>query len=809
MDGMNIADQSFPAHIREDGSQSCIDHCMGASRYAKEDLNTVNLGNTAYLAGILHDCGKFTKEFSEYISKAASGEKVRKGSVIHSFAGVYYLLKKYHNNEEKDPYQIFTAELAAYAVGAHHGLFDCVSEDHESGFEYRLLKQPEYEKRAIKNFVTCFDDKKELEEIFQAACQETTRAINKIQNIVDFSDAGLSNREIFFYFGLLGRLLCSAVIDGDRRDTAEFMNHEDFSKYIQATDEMWKQCSEHLEEMINAFPMNTSIQRARREISDICLAFSNEPTGIYRLNVPTGGGKTLSSLRYALTHAEKYGKKRIIYTAPLISILDQNAAVIRQAIKDDDLILEHHSNIIRDNEADAEDVLKYEFLTDTWDSPIVITTLVQLLNTFFSGKTASVRRFQSICDSIIIIDEVQTVPDHMLSLFNLTLNFINKICNATIVLCSATQPCLEEIPHRLNTSEKMFISRDDYKKFSKVFKRTELIDKGNYRFDDLPDLIHECMEEVGSLLVICNTKREAAVLFEQTKKAHKNCFHLSASMCMAHRKDVLQSIYTSLKLGEETICIATQVIEAGVDISFERVIRLTAGIDSIVQAAGRCNRNGEIPGAAEVYIVRCVDEKLGNLKEIQSAQNAANNLLAGFQADPKRFEEDLASDASVNYYYRSLYNSFSDTHYDYPVKGKPSLMELLSDNSSYSDGCKGIGRYTMRQAFKTAGKLFKALDQDSESVIVPYGNGGDLITEICSGRAAHDIGYLKSLLEQAKEYTVSIYRNQFIKMQQAGAFYFACDGTVILLNEGWYYSSTGVQEEPGREEDNECNILIL
>ena len=798
--------QIFPAHIRKDEIQTCTEHCRATAKYACEDLSSVGLGKTAYLAGILHDCGKYTDEFRKYIT---AGEKVNRGSVIHTFAGVNYILGKEHDNTA-NAFGPLTAELIAYAVGAHHGLFDCVDEDHRNGFEYRLSKQPKYEKKAINNFISSGINEEELNNLFQSACKEIEAVSGVLAGIACDVDEETYNDEILFYLGLVARLLSSAVMDGDRRDTAEFMNFTDFSRCISATPELWHSCLCNVEDYLASLPQDTAIQKARKEISDICRVFAKEPTGIYRLNVPTGGGKTLSSLRYALAHAEKYGKKRIIYTAPLISILDQNAEVIRRAVKNDEIILEHHSNIIiEEGNYDEEYVSFYDLLTETWDSPIIITTMVQLLNTFFSGQSSSVRRFQSLCDSVIIIDEVQAVPENILSLFNLTLNFISNVCNATIILCSATQPCLEEIPHKIRISDKQVIEGEAYWKYYRLFKRTELISKGNYKLNDLPSLAEDILREVNSLLVICNTKSEAVSIFNAVKKNHENCFHLSASMCMDHRKDVLAQLYESLLLGKKTICIATQVIEAGVDISFDAVIRISAGIDNIVQAAGRCNRNGDSENASPVYIVRCEDERLGNLQEIKDAQNATNNLLSNYENEPGRFLYDLASEESVKFYYQSLYHSFPKGYHDYSGMDRPSLFNLLSSNERFVFGSEGTESYVLRQAFRTAGTLFEVYDQNSESVVVPYRDGNQLISELCSSRAARDAAYFKQLLQKAKNYSISVYRDQLLKLQREGAVQTICEGRVMVLGEEWYDNNTGLVKQIGKKEDDEWNTLIL
>ena len=797
----------FPAHIKEALVQSCSEHNLNTAALAEDSLSDTHLGKTAFLAGILHDCGKYSEEFKKYITDSFKGIPVRKGSVIHSFAGVSYMLSKFHT-KESDGYETMTSELISYAIGAHHGLFDCIGVNKDNGFIHRLERQPEYDHKAISNYTSyCLRDSS-LSELFHLATEEIKDIFGKIYELVKTTKQHLRN-EYSFYLGLTARLLTSSVIDADRNDTAEFMSGSARPRLIKTDKSIWDQCLANLELMTNNFPCETDIQKARHEISDNCFKFAKQPGGIYRLNIPTGGGKTLSSMRYALAHAAAHSKRRIIYTAPLISILDQNAKVIKEAIKNDDLILEHHSNIIHDRE--DEDISRYELLSETWDAPIIITTLVQLLNSCFSGKTSCVRRFHSLCNCVLIIDEVQSVPTNMLSLFNLTINYLSRIMGATVILCSATQPCLESIPHQLHLSDSSMISKQDYARYRQIFKRTEIIDGGSKNLDEIPVFAEEILDSTGSLLIVCNTKKEASDIYFKLKERFSNCYHLSASMCMAHRKAVLDSIYSSLKTADKTVCVSTQVIEAGVDISFGAVIRIAAGIDNIVQAAGRCNRNGENEGTANVYVIRFPEEKLGHLSDIKIAQDAANELLFSYSEDPCRFENDLSSDKSVEFFYRRMYSHIQSEqggHFDFPIKGD-TLFNLLSENSRNAAESDRATEFTFRQAFKTAGVMFEVFDHDAETVIVPYKKGKDIIAELLSERAGHDLNYLKKVLEESKEYSVSIYQWQLQKLQKTGAVRSACDGQVYILNDEYYGNHTGLMVEPAEKEENEWNIQIL
>lgn len=780
---------NFYAHKRldENGNevlQTTEAHCRNTAAYASNCLKSVNLSHAGYLSGLLHDAGKFKTEFNDYLLKG----ECEKGQVNHSFAGCRMLMEHFHG-ECSENYDDASCELMAYAVAAHHGLFDCVNEKRESGFLHRMTKENILYEESRDNFLKFCAGWPELEAEFNAASEELSAVFELAYDLSEKNSDDLQI-EFMFYIGLLTRLLLSAVIEGDRRDTAEFMDAVCYPDDIKDYPEFWKKHLNHAEEKISLFKADTPIQCARRKISDMCRNFAENPSGVYKLNVPTGGGKTLSSLRYALAHASKWGKKRIIFVTPLLSILEQNAEVIRNYIDDDRIILEHHSNVI--NSYDNGDELdNRELAVDSWNAPVIITTLVQLLNTFFSGKTGSIRRFQALCNSVVIIDEVQTVPNNMLSLFNLTVNFLSQICGTAFVLCSATQPCFDKAVHPLIFSPSGNIVPYSEKLWA-PFKRTDIENAGAKRLDEIPDFIRDIFQDSNSLLVICNKKSEAEFIYEQLAPEFKNCFHLSASMCVAHRRDTIAKIKSVLN-SEKLICISTQLIEAGVDISFETVVRLTTGMDSVVQAAGRCNRNGEKNEPSPVYIVQCSDENLGRLKEIQRAKNASLALLESFKNNPSAYNNDLSSDNAIKKYYEKLYAEMyaeSRDFQNFAVKGAgKSILDLLSGNTGLADQDLPFhDKYSLNQAFKLAGSLFHVFDDDTVDAVVPYGKGARLIAELISNPNP-DPGWLVKWSQQIKPYTVSLYDYQVEKFAD---MLYSKNGILILREEA-YNSETGLK----------------
>jgi CRISPR-associated endonuclease/helicase Cas3 len=780
----------FPAHIRVESEwetvQSAEDHCRGTAKIAQRMLSGVQLGTSAYIAGLLHDAGKFTEAFRDYMEQAAHGKNPPRGSVNHTFAGVRFLLKVYHTPKDESDLAPIVAELLAFAVGAHHGLFDCVDENGNNGFAHRLDKPNIHYEEAVGNFLDQCADREEMDGLFDESVRELSPVLMSLCDLAQQDDR--YNDELSFYIGLLTRVLLSAVIEGDRRDTAEFMNGAAFSDIPENRQSLWNACLTRVEQKLGALSTDSAINRARRTISEKCRACAEQPSGVFRLNVPTGSGKTLASLRFALAHAAKWNKSRLIFASPLLSILDQNAQVMREYIQDDSLILEHHSNVIRSvTDGEIVDGSDPELLMENWGAPIIITTFVQILDAIFSGKTSCIRRFHALADSVIVIDEIQTLPTRMLTLFNLAVNFLSEICGATVVLCSATQPCLEQTVHPINVPIRDIVPYDDA--LWKPFQRTTILDAGKRRLEDIPTFALEQLDKVSSLLVVCNKKDEAAYLYHQLSCGEADCFHLSASMCMAHRRKTLDAIQDSLQSDAKTICVATQIIEAGVDISFQCVIRLTAGLDNIIQSAGRCNRNGEQAKPMPVYALECAGENLSKLSDIKSAKSATTSLLAQFETHPNDFQNDLSSDEAVRYYYNRLYREMPSGFQDYTINGKPSIFSLLSENKDFREGNTD---YELNQAFKEAGALFQVFDDKSEDVIVPYGDGAACIADLCSERAKRDPVYLQSCLERAKPYTVSIFEYQKKQLIKQKGLYAVCDDKILILQPQYYDDDVGL-----------------
>ncbi|MHB1391734.1 MAG: CRISPR-associated helicase Cas3' [Clostridia bacterium] len=580
--------------------QSVKEHLYNVSTMSMEYGAKISLGAAGELIGILHDMGKGTEKFNAYIHYclANPNDKSLRGSIDHSTSGAKFIYDNFYNTTDSDPYQKLTAQLISLAICSHHGgLIDCLDLNGIDKFTDRMKKDNEiFYDEALSNFKAECLEMAHINDLFNKSKEEIRAILIKINKIDSTSKFGQ------FAAGVLEKFLFSCVIDADRYDTYTFMEGRE-QKQNAGKSALWNELADVLDTKLKSYPKLSRIDLLREEVSVSCKNFGKNSPGIYQLSVPTGGGKTLSSLRYALEHAKEFKKDRIFYIIPFTTIIDQNAKEIKDILGHEDMILEHHSNLVIDYSHDEDDdetvnaQETYKLLTERWDSPIILTTMVQFLDTLFSGGTQGVRRMHNLANSIIIFDEIQAIPIKCINMFNSAINFLSNVCNATILLCTATQPLLSTTEMPLMLSENANIISNMHEKFEQ-FKRVNLIDKrliGGYSAASLKDFILDTMDKVESVLVILNTKNSAKEVYNELKKVNTDLpkekqysiFHLSTNMCPSHRMTILQGMRK--RLGHERlICISTQLIEAGVNISFGCVVRSLAGLDNIAQAACRC-----------------------------------------------------------------------------------------------------------------------------------------------------------------------------------------------------------------------------
>ena len=520
--------------------------------------------------------------------------------------------------------------------------------------------------------------------------------------------------------------------------------------------------------------------------------------------MPTGAGKTLSSLRFALYHAQKTKKQHIIYIAPFNSILEQNAEEIRKAIGNTSAVLEHHCNVIC--EEDEEE--KYRSLTETWDSPVIVTTAVQILNTLFSNQKSCIRRMHTLCNSIIIFDEVQAIPIKCVELFNLAVNFLSKFCNTTVILCSATQPSLAQLGE--NNVCKCIEMSGTAEKYAEAFKRNDIIDvtdlyPGGMEIEDLSNFLLEKTELYQSTLAIVNTTTCALKTFQRLKEICSQeyiLFHLSNNMCPQHKLDVLELIKKSLKdRTKKVICVSTQVVEAGVNFSFGCVVRSKAGLDNVIQAAGRCNRHKELGRMGVVFIVQISEkaENLNHLQEIRNAQAALQKVLEAFKTEPYKFKNRLDSEEAIRFYYSNYYKQIRTNETKFPVdEYSTTIVDLLGENKSgrlqYRRANNSELKTKLPQAFLTAGQAFEVIANDYKvNVIVPYSDEvKELLNEVSQNYL--NLDEQRRILRKLQRYTVGISEKR--KEQLGNAVYKSYNGELFILCDGYYDRDVGVIDEP-------------
>lgn len=819
------------AHFRKDKDgqiidQTVRDHLVNVAEKMEAAAAPWGLGALAKITGLLHDFSKSrTKRvgnlmsFQEYIRLADSApEKAARyrGKIDHSTGGSQFLWERYGHKQGDHVKK--TINLAGLSVMSHHGgLANFLSELGESDYVRRLQKKDVKTEEEVDYFFKSVLSPTELDNLFDQAVAEVKTLDARIDAAGKLygKDKASEDRVYWFYWGMMEKLLFSWLVDADRLDTAEFMGGAALTKDWDCS-KLWNLFSTKLENRLNSFSLPAdgkarTIALARQNISDACLDFGQKKSGIYTLSVPTGSGKTYASMRFALAHAKKLHKKRIIVVIPYTSIIDQNAKDIRDVFQYDEAVLEHHSNVLPEEDDNEDEQEWRKLLTERWDTPIIFTTQVQFLNTLFAGGCQSARRLQALTDSIIIFDEIQTLPVKCTYIFNEAMNFLKDFAGVTAVLCTATQPQLHNMEVPIHVDDEIVSELNSvFQAFQRV--RLRYLKDTLYTAETLaPSLLKDARER-GSVLCIVNLTRQARDIYEAVKKLvdeggeDVEIIHLSTKMCPAHRKqtidrmrDALSAIHSG-KSKCRLICISTQLIEAGVDVSFTTVYRAMAGFSSIAQAAGRCNRHGEMEYGL-VNIFRLEGEKLDKLPDIQTGVKVATDLLHDMAV------EDILQPDKMAVYFKSYYGDKGELEKSYRLPSYNTLLDLLSLNDAGYQTCEDKGKQEEldiledAQAFGDAGQAFYVIDSATVGLVVPYGAGNDLITALDGD--IYDPKDLQALLKQAQQYTVNAFSYEIEALQRMGAVFRTLQGPLALKKE-YYHLAFGINLE---QQANELNIL--
>ena len=708
------------AHIDGTGHTHLLhEHLHKSAQKAKTFADVFGAGEWAYQAALWHDLGKYSKAFQD---KLLNNPEKR---VDHSTAGAQYAVDSLSKSE---------GLILAWLIAGHHaGLADWSSADAgQASLEARLKKTIEpWSEYAESDILTP-----------EINLQPPSR------RPIDHA--------------LWVRMLFSTLVDADFLDTEAFFDHSraDLRGEYPTIPKLLELFEKYMRVLQEKAP-DTPLNHLRSAILDRCIEAAKDPGGIYTLTVPTGGGKTLSSMAYALHHAAQHNKRRIIYVIPYTSIIEQNANVYRQIFGD--AVIEHHSQFALDDEERPE-LARAKLAAENWDAPIIVTTTVQFFESLFAAKPSCCRKLHNIADSVVIIDEVQTLPIPYLQAIVDKINALQKDYDTTFLLCSATQPAFESF--RLPESAFYGIESakeivPDPEALARKLRRTtitwELEAPKSYEM-----LAQEVMEKKQSALIVVNTRDRARKLFETLQDLGASCLHLSANMCGVHRSKVIEQIREKLRQNEPLIVVSTNLIEAGVDLDFPLLWREIAGLDSIAQAAGRCNREGRLPHLGTVTVFAFLDEP--HPRYLRNAINVLIEIFPDIQADP------LSPEAFKRYF--------------------SALFKKAGDRLDQKEVATYEINYPMRWRFATVAEKFRMIDDGySQSVIIPYDDEADKFI------AKLDIENInRSVLRKLQRYSINLPKQTVEKLLSSQDIQEVLPGVFVLSTKNLYNESIGFSE---------------
>ncbi len=727
--------------------QPLEEHLKNVAELAGDFASAFRVREWGYLLGLWHDLGKFSKSFQAYLRQRGdyhdyelsmdSNSRATNVKIDHTSAGAQYAVSTIS----------VLGHLLAYPIAGHHaGLHDALADG--TCLEMRLMKIVEPWEHGLKKLPEA--DPPQLPDFLKKALLQK----------------GSDPKRTAFSFSFFVRMLFSCLVDADFLDTERFMDPERANQRPQWPEDTFKQMESALDRYVGAFPADdTPVNRERRRVREACLSAAQEPPGLFSLTVPTGGGKTLSSLAFALRHALLHGLDRVIYVIPFTSIIEQNADVFRQVFSPlvetglPDPVIEHHSAIDAGRET-----LESRLAAENWGAPLVVTTSIQFYESLFANRTSRCRKLHNIARSVIILDEAQKLPVEFLHPCLLALQELAYNYGCSVVLCTATQPAVhrreEEFPIGFNSKDVREIIQDTRSLYL-ALKRVTVKNLGN----QTDDALAERLQNHEQVLCIVNTRRHARELFERLKK-DSAAIHLSAAMCPAHRAEVLDSIRTRLKNGEPCRVISTQLVEAGVDLDFPVVYRSLAGLDAIAQAAGRCNRNGRLPSAI-TYVFRSEHRRSEGF--VADTANAASQII-GTEGVPPLYD-DLLSLEAIEHYFRLYYWSQQDR---WDANGILEELKLANEP-----------KLPFLFAFRTMAERFNLIPDTEESVIIPWHEEGkELCEQLKNTWGLPDPGLLRRL----RRYTVQVKRRLFL--QEIGrSIELVCDRYPMLISPELHYDT--------------------
>lgn len=699
----------YLAHISEDKlrEQSIIEHAEGVAELSGMFAACFGCKEWGYGCGLMHDIGKYSVEFQQRLH---GGPKVD-----HATAGAKELKLKGN-------------VMQAYCVAGHHsGLPDGGSPAEPDTFYGRM--------------------KKELKD-YQAFKEEIKIPKFPAAPLKPIGKGGFS--AAFFI-----RMLFSCLVDADYLDTERFMKQGQTARgNYDSIEQLFDRLYKHIASWLTNYNENT-VNGRRSSILRACLEKGRGPQGLYQLTVPMGGGKTVSSLAFALRHANEHHLERIIYVIPFTSIIEQNAQVFKDILGKNN-VLENHCNVVCDNDKELEDM---QLAAENWEKPIIVTTNVQFFESLFANKTSKCRKIHNISKSVIIFDEAQMLPVNYLRPCIQAVSELIYNYHCSAVLCTATQPALKPFFPEFIKAEEIC---PDVKGQYEFFKRTNVKNMGEISEGNL---ISELKEKQQVLCILTSRKRVQRV-YEALKG--ENVYHLSTYMYPKHRRTILDEITKALKDGRPCKLIATSLVEAGVDFDFASVFRELAGIDSVIQAAGRCNREGNRGKDESKTIIFSLEQS----DDIHIPGQLKLPISVAKQITEKY--EDITSPEAIYEYFQRLYH----------FRGESLDIKNIVENFE-----KGIPSFNF--PFASAAKEFHIIESQTKTILIDKEPEAMEIVERLR-RGEHS----RELFRAAGQYCVSVYENDFDNLDGAGMLDALCTGIdtdfYILRDKGLYTDDRGL-----------------
>ena len=708
----------YYAHISDDGRrQTVAEHLTGTAALCRSFAGAFGAEAEGELMGLAHDIGKCTDGFQKRL--------LEDGPIVdHATAGAVACARLLHTC------------AAACAAGHHSGLSDFGNPRTDRAGDATLYGRL----------------KKGLDERYLERCGESGVVLPQLPPEVPERN--------LWKLSFQTRMLYSCLVDADFLDTERFMNGERGRGSYDALSTLLKRLEDYVAPWQNP---KTELNQLRCKILNTCIDAGGKPKGVYTLTVPTGGGKTVASLAFALHHAAAHDMQRVIYVVPYTSIIEQNAAVFRHILGDGN-VLEHHSGVAFDaSDGASVKELRRALAAENWDMPVVVTTAVQFFESLFANRSSKCRKLHNLANSVIIFDEAQMLPLCHLRPCVAAMASLAECVGSTLVLCTATQPSLDDLLRTYApghcVTELCPQTAEVYDRFRRVtFRQAGILEDGT---------LAEQLAEFKQVLCIVNSRKAAQEIFDRLPE--EGSFHLSTLMVPAQRQALLKEIRRRLTAGEICRVVSTSLIEAGVDVDFPAVYRELAGLDSILQAAGRCNREGK----------RAADESIVTIFERTEPPPLLFRTAVGATRHALKDGRDPAAQETMQRYFHELRALSGETLDKYGIV------------KAFENGISGCAL-----PFRTVAEKFHFIDENTRTVYIPTGEGAVLIEQLKEGECP------RGLYRKLGRYAVSVYDRHFEALYAAGALLTARDvpaldeNNAILSDLTLYDEQTGLTLEP-------------